>query len=122
MNDDAKPPAALKGGGRLTLRTTWARRMATGGPANESRGTIPGLRGFAKRTRLICLAAAADDPYADWRLIRIEEAVAAAEEALAKTLRCAASIHEGMRGMSVEVAASASPAKEPMSFVVPYPC
>lgn len=120
MNDNATP-APLKGEVWLTLHTTWAQRMVTGSPANESRGAIPGLRGFAKRTRTICQAATADDPYADWWLIQIEEAVASASEELGKTLRYAAAVHEGMRGMSVEVAASARPAKVPMLFMAPHP-
>lgn len=58
----------------LTLQTTYAQLLIRG---RDSKGKAPivGLIGFADRLRLIWHAAQANDPFADWWLIKIHDAI-----------------------------------------------
>lgn len=58
----------------LTLQTTYAQLLIRG---RDSKGKAPivGLIGFADRLRLIWHAAQANDPYADWWLIKIHDSI-----------------------------------------------
>ena len=78
-------PGALRGEVWLTVQTHQAQRLVTGRRADEGKPAIIGLMGFAALIRPIWDGARADDPYADWWLVRIYEALAQAEEALRET-------------------------------------
>lgn len=58
----------------LTLQTTYAQLLIRG---RDSKGKAPivGLIGFADRLRLIWHAAQANDPFADWWLVKIHDAI-----------------------------------------------
>lgn len=58
----------------LTLQTTFAQLLIRG---RDSKGKPPivGLIGFADRLRLIWHAAQANDPFADWWLVKIHDAI-----------------------------------------------
>ena len=66
---------ALRGQAWLTVQTRQAQRLIQGRNGSEEKPAIIGLVGFADRLRLIWHAARSDDPYADWWLIKIDEAI-----------------------------------------------
>ena len=68
-------PAALQGRVWLSVQTHQARQLIHGRKGNAGKATIIGLVGFADRLRLIWQAARDDDPYADWWLIKVHEAI-----------------------------------------------
>jgi integrating conjugative element protein (TIGR03761 family) len=70
----------------LSLHTYHAARLWSGRKPNSSdkhQGVL-GLTGFLHLTNLIRIAAAQDDPYADWMIILIDERIERAKEKLAE--------------------------------------
>ena len=72
---DISEPGVLRGEVWLTVQSHHARRLILGRAATLEKPAIVGLVGFADRLRVIWNAARADDPYADWWLIKIDEAL-----------------------------------------------
>ena len=68
-------PGALRGEVRLTVQSRYAQRLIVGRAWTPEKPAIIGLVGFADRLRVIWHAARADDPYADWWLIKIDAAL-----------------------------------------------
>ena len=75
---------ALRGEVWLTVQSHHAQRLILGRAAALHKPAIVGLVGFADRLRVIWNAARADDPYADWWLIKIDEALERIEAWLKK--------------------------------------
>ncbi|MCP4430254.1 MAG: DUF1845 domain-containing protein, partial [Gammaproteobacteria bacterium] len=100
---------ALRGQAWLTVQTRQAQRLIRGRNGTTDKPAIIGLVGFADRLRLIWQAARNDDPYADWWLIRIHEAI---EQARALVNRSQSKIDEQLAqspAVGVRVAASLRP-------------
>ena len=68
-------PGALRAVVTLTLETRQAQRMVKGRSGTVDKPAIMGLIGFANRLRVIWQGARADDPYADWWLVKIHDAL-----------------------------------------------
>lgn len=85
----ATPTASQGRVGRLTgeawleIHTDQAQRLIRGRVRKGNKPAITGLLGFASQMNTLWQAAADDDPYADWWLVRVEEAIAAAQAFLA---------------------------------------
>lgn len=69
----------LTGEAWLEIHTDQAQRLIRGRVRSSGKSAITGLLGFAAQMNLLWQAAAEDDPYADWWLIRVEDAIAAAQ-------------------------------------------
>jgi len=69
----------LTGEAWLEIHTDQAQRLIRGRVRRGNKPAITGLLGFASQMNILWQAAAEDDPYADWWLIRVEEAIAAAQ-------------------------------------------
>ena len=111
---------ALRGQAWLTVQTRQAQRLIQGRNGSEEKPAIVGLIGFADRLRLIWHAARNDDPYADWWLIRIHEAI---EQARAFIRRSQSEIDEKLAQSSaieIETAESLRPYRIPLQFANPY--
>ncbi|MCP5093272.1 MAG: TIGR03761 family integrating conjugative element protein [Gammaproteobacteria bacterium] len=111
---------ALRGQAWLTVQTRQAQRLIQGRNGSEGKPAIIGLVGFADRLRLIWHAARNDDPYADWWLIRIHEAI---EQARAFIRQSQSEIDEKLAQSSaieIETAASLRPYRIPLQFANPY--
>ena len=112
-------PGALRGDVRLVLQTRHAQRLLQGRPQATDRPAIRGLMGFADRSRVVWQAAQADDPYADWYLLKIEVRL----QQSGKTLRLLASqIAEVAGRSSLEWSAgeSSKPVRVQLRFATPY--
>jgi integrating conjugative element protein (TIGR03761 family) len=70
-----QPPGRLHGDIALTVQSRSAQRAIVGRRATTDKPLIVGLLGFADRLRVIWQAAADDDPYADWWLIKVDLAL-----------------------------------------------
>ena len=66
---------ALQGEVWLTVQTYQAQSLVRGRRRSEDKPAIIGLVGFADRLKTVWQAARQNDPYADWWLIKIEEAI-----------------------------------------------
>ena len=111
---------ALRGQAWLTVQTRQAQRLIQGRNGSEEKPAIVGLVGFADRLRLIWHAARSDDPYADWWLIKIHEAI---EQARAFIRQSQSEIDEKLTQSSaieIETAESLRPYRIPLQFANPY--
>ncbi|MEA2079864.1 MAG: AcaB family transcriptional regulator, partial [Pseudomonadota bacterium] len=103
-------PGALRGQVWLTVQTNQAQQLIHGRagtlglPGTPNKPAIIGLIGFADRLRVIWLAARRDDPYADWWLIKVHEAINTNETFISHEMVKLDKRLEQMTGMEVSVA------------------
>ena len=113
-------PGPLRGEIWMTLHTRKAQELVRGRPGTGGREPVVGLGLFADRLRLIWQAAGDDDPWADWWLIKIDEAIGE-REALFRRLRRELDGKLARMG-SIDIAEPESlrPYRMPLRFASPY--
>jgi integrating conjugative element protein (TIGR03761 family) len=116
---DARP-GVLRGGAVLTLQTRQAQRLVKGRGYSADKPAIIGLIGFANLVRSVWHGARADDPYADWWMLKIHAALDEAEQELASLARAIAGRLEDGGALEVTVPASIKPARVSLNFSNPY--
>lgn len=111
-------PGTLHGGASLILHTRQALDLVKGSAENAARGIprVTGLIQFSRKLRVVLQAAAADDPTADWMLIRIEQALLVAREHIIKALEQAEQLLKSRRNVVVSLRQSSEPVKVDFSF------
>ena len=113
-------PGALRGQVWLTVQTRQAQRLIRGRNGNADKPAIIGLVGFADRLRVIWQAARSDDPYADWWLVKVHEALERVRN-LIKTEQAALDAQlEQLTALEVAVAESMKPYRIALQFANPY--
>ena len=115
-----KKPGVLRGQVWLTVQTSQAQQLIHGRGGTPDKPAIIGLVGFADRLRVIWLAARRDDPYADWWLIKVHEAIEANETFIRHRQMEQDKHLEQMTGMEVNVASSQHPYRVQLQFANPY--
>jgi len=116
----AEAPGALHGQVWLTLQTHQAQQLINGREGTPDKPPIIGLTGFANRLRVIWQAARDDDPYADWWLIKVHEAIDATATLFRRRQAALNETLEQMTAMEVTVAASQHPVRVDLQFANPY--
>lgn len=111
-------PGTLHGGASLILHTRQALDLVKGSNENTERGIpkVTGLIQFSRKLRVVLQAVAADDPTADWLLIRIEEALAMARNHIIKALEQVEQLLSSRRNVVVTLRQSSAPVKVDFSF------
>lgn len=118
--DTADRPGALRGVVTLTLETHQAQRLVKGRPGNADRPAIIGLIGFATLLRTIWHGARADDPYADWWLVRVHDALETVDQLLQRSLAATQDELAATAAIQVTPGASVKPVRTPLRFSNPY--
>lgn len=113
-------PGALHGVVTLTLETRQAQRLVKGRPANADKPAIIGLIGFARLLRKIWHGSRADDPYADWWLVRVHGALESADDRLQGSLEGVQRLLAATEGIAVTSPTSVKPVRTPLRFSNPY--
>ena len=113
-------PGALRGQAWLTLQTRYAERLVKGRQGAVDRPPITGLLGFANLLRVIWNGARADDPYADWWLIKVDQALSLAGATLDDAKTALEERLATAEGMDVDTAASVKPTRVRLKFANPY--
>jgi len=113
-------PGALRGQVWLTLQTRQAQQLIHGRDGTPDKPTIIGLVGFATRLRVIWQAARLDDPYADWWLIKVDEAIEVARIELRKRQADLRAQLEQIPAIEARIAASERPSRIALQFANPY--
>ena len=113
-------PGALRGQVWLTVQTRQAQRLIHGRHGRADKAAIIGLVGFADRLRLIWQAARNDDPYADWWLIKVHEALERTRHLLNTEQRTLDQRLEQHTALEVTVAQSQQPYRIALQFANPY--
>jgi integrating conjugative element protein (TIGR03761 family) len=116
----SEAPGALRSQAVMEIQTRQAQRLVYGRMASEGKHEIVGLLRFAAMLRPIWSGSMADDPYADWWLVKIERELTQAREQL-KHMESTVEQHlAGAPAVNVVVAQSLSPAKLELNFSNPY--
>lgn len=110
---------ALRGSTFILLHTFRAQLLVQGRPAS-GRNQIFGLMQFASYVRDIFWCAKQDDPYADWWLLKIEEAIAESESELKSLAEEVDALLRGNPNFRIEVARSEQPVRVDIQFSNPY--
>ena len=114
-------PGVLRGKVWLTLQTRQAQQLVHGRAVTSGKAPIIGLVGFADRLRIIWKAARDDDPWADWWLIKVCDAIDAAGGGIRNWKRDLDNLLalQGC-GMEVTPARSRKPCRTALQFASPY--
>jgi len=120
QSSTSKKPGSLRGQVWLTIQTRQAQQFIRGRKGTADKPAIIGLTGFADRLRVIWLAARNDDPYADWWLIKIHEAIDSSSTYIRDWQIELNSQLDQVTGLEVTVAGSQKPCRVPLQFANPY--
>lgn len=113
-------PGALRGQAWLTVQTRQAQRLIRGRNGNADKPAIIGLVGFADRLRVIWQAARNDDPYADWWLVKVHEALERVRDMVKNEQAALDTQLEQLTALEVAVAESMKPFRIALQFANPY--
>ena len=115
---DVERPGVLRGNATLTVHTRQAQRLVRGRAARADKPAIIGLIGFATVLRNLWHGARADDPYADWWLLRVHEALNGAQAQMTAA-RTALGL-EDPSPITLGPATSVKPVRIPLAFSNAY--
>jgi integrating conjugative element protein (TIGR03761 family) len=119
-NSRTGTPGALRSQATMEIQTRQAQRLVYGRMASAGKHEIVGLLRFAAMLRPIWSGSMADDPYADWWLVKIERELAQAREQLKHMENTVEQHLAGAPAVNVVVAQSLSPARLELNFSNPY--
>ncbi|MCY3884576.1 MAG: TIGR03761 family integrating conjugative element protein [Gammaproteobacteria bacterium] len=103
----------------LTLQTSYAQLLIRG---RDSKGKAPivGLIGFADRLRLIWHAAQANDPYADWWLIKVHDAISTVDARIKYERESVRKVFDRNSSFIAVPAQNREPFRTKLRFASPY--
>ena len=111
---------ALQGEVWLTVQTYQAQSLIRGRRSSEGKSAIVGLIGFADRLKGLWQAVRFDDPYADWWLIKVEEAIVASRSQLQQIQEQLEALPALHNGIEFAIAKSSQPQRVSLQFANPY--
>lgn len=110
----------LRGQTWMTVQTRQAQQLIRGRKATADKPAIIGLVGFADRLRVIWQASRDDDPYADWWLIKVHEALDQARKFLTRYQERLDAQLGRLDAIEVALAESLRPYRIRLQFANPY--
>lgn len=113
-------PGRLRNFVEMTLQTRQAQRLLQGRRGADGKPPIIGLYRYGAIVRTIWAGAARNDPYADWYLLHIEQALSESKDELTALKRTIESDLDRMSAVQVDRAHSTEPAKVELTFSNPY--
>ena len=115
-----RQPGALRSETELEIQTRQAQRLVYGRRKEGDKTAIIGLLRFGTMLRPIWDAAAADCPWADWKLIQVEQILTEARESMDALQAQVNKTLDSKPAIDVSVAHSVKPVKVPLVFTSPY--
>lgn len=103
----------------LVLQTHHAQLLVRGRDVKD-KPLISGLLAFADRMRLVWQAAEADDPFADWFLVKVHDAIVTAEYRIETESKQLKTFLNSSRTMSIAPAEVKEPFRMALRFTTPY--
>ena len=116
----AEQPGGLRSETRMTIQTRQAQKIVVGRRRGKEIQPIIGLLDFGRRMKLLWLSAQADDPYADWYLLRIEASINEAKSVIVEKKQWLDEVLNAMDGFDVGIAHSLEPIQISIVFQNPY--
>lgn len=113
----ASRPGLLRGSASLDIQTRQAQRLVYGRRRTENKEHIVGLVRFGMNMKRIWSSAGRDDPYADWTLLQVEEALNSTRDFI-NTLRqeTESLLETAATGVQINIAHSLQPVRVPLQF------
>ncbi|MGH8656310.1 MAG: PFL_4669 family integrating conjugative element protein, partial [Gammaproteobacteria bacterium] len=123
--DELPPPAdtvpgALRSEVWLTLQTRHAQQVFSGRRPSAEKHYIIGLTRFGAILSQIQICVYADDPYADWWLVKVEEALQQASHEVTVLRQAVEQRLSDTPGMEVKIAESLHPVRVRLHFRNPF--
>jgi len=124
--DDIGPPVThgvpgpLRHKVTLTTQSRYARLLVLGRAASTDKPAIMGLLAFADQLRVIWNGARADDPWADWWLLRIDDAIDLVSHRLDTATARIEQHLKARSALEIDIATSERPYRVKLRFVNPY--
>jgi len=113
-------PGKLRGRYSILLHTRQAQRLFLGRRKTDEKPPIIGLTAFSAMIAKVWEAAAEDDPFADWFLLRAEQAIEKTKALINKRQHEVDTRLTSRERVHIEVAASLEPVEMPMRFTTPF--
>jgi integrating conjugative element protein (TIGR03761 family) len=113
-------PGGLRSETRMTIQTRQAQKIVVGRRRGKEVQPIIGLLDFGRRMKLLWLSAQADDPYADWYLLKIETSINEAKSLIIEKKQWLDEVLNAMDGFDVGIAHSLEPVQVSIVFQNPY--
>ena len=113
-------PGGLRSETRMTIQTRQAQKLVMGRKRSPQVEPIIGLLDFGRRMKLIWLSAEADDPFADWFLVRIEQSLEESKALIQEKTAWLNTRMAELQGFDIQVANSLQPLQVPIFFQNPY--
>jgi len=113
-------PGSLRNETRMIIQTREAQKLVVGRRGGKDVQPIMGLLNFGRRMKLLWMAAQADDPFADWFLLRIEESMQEARELIHEKRQWLDETLSSMEGFDISIASSLEPIQVHINFQNPY--
>jgi integrating conjugative element protein (TIGR03761 family) len=113
-------PGALRGEAWLTLHTRHAQVLFMGRAPTEAKHYIIGVTKFGQLLSQLLVCVQADDPYADWWLVKVENAL---DESAQEIAHLRHQIEQALRAtpaIDITLAVSLRPVRVPLQFRNPY--
>lgn len=113
-------PGPLRHKVSLTTQSRYARLLVLGRSATADAPAIMGLLAFADQLRIIWNASRADDPWADWWLIKIDDAIDLVQHRLETIATKIRRYLQAQPALEIDIATSERPYRIKLRFINPY--
>ncbi len=113
-------PGGLRNNTRMEIQTRQAQKLVTGRRRGKDVNPIIGLMDFGRRMKLLWLSAEADDPYADWHLVQVEDSIQEARALIKEKKVWLDDVLNAMEGIEIEIAQSLHPINISIYFQNPF--
>lgn len=113
-------PGRILGSAKLQIQTRQAQRLVYGRRRTAEKNQIIGMLQFGFFVQKIWSAAAQDDPYADWYLLKIHDALERGRDELAELKKEAEDRLAATSNLKIDIAHSVEPILIPIQFPNPY--
>lgn len=115
-------PGSLAGSASIEVHTRQGWKLVYSRKSDGTPSPMTGLLRYAKRAHVIWAAAVMDDPFADWFLDRMHQAIEAARVEIGDIHQQMANHLKSTRSkcVAVELAASSNPTVVPLQFSTPF--
>jgi len=120
MSIPREQPGSLRSETTMIIQTRQAQKLIEGRKKAQGVEPIIGVLEFGRRLKLIWLSAEANDPYADWYLVRIEDELNNAKQLINQQIAGLQAVMADMKGFAIQVAESLQPIHVSIYFQNPY--
>lgn len=113
-------PGELRGEAKLTIQTWQCQRLVYGRKKTDKKDAIIGLIGFAQKVKTLWQSCIADDPYADYYLLKLYEAIEGSRSKIREYRKAIEKKIASEDGFSISIASSRKPVVIDLAFPNPY--